>query len=326
MWNRLNPRRLFETVAATMLAVASTVVGLQAQPPQRFGDFRRGAGTPLPAGVKALRDLEYAHVGEKRLLLDLYRPEKAEGKLPLIVWIHGGGWQSGSKDQWRPAAQFIGDGYAVASIDYRLSGEATFPAQLEDCKAAIRWLKANAATCNLAADRIAVWGSSAGGHLAALVGTSGDVHDLEGEVGGNLDQSSRVQAVVDFYGPTDLEAFVVTPRYERHADAQSPESKLLGGAVKEVPRKAKRANPITYVDSSDPPFFIVHGADDPVVPPSQSELLHAALEKAGVATELTMLPGNGHGGPGFSRPELTSRIAAFLEKHLKSPATTEEAR
>lgn len=325
MLNRPIARQWFVALAATTLTLVSTNMLAQAQPPKRPGDFRPGGGAVLPAGVKARRDLEYAKVGEKRLLLDLYLPERAKGTLPLLVWIHGGGWQSGSKDQWRPAAPFIVKGYAVASIEYRLSGEATFPAQIEDCKAAIRWLKANAGTFNIAADRIAVWGASAGGHLAALVGTSGDARDLEGEVGGNLDQSSRVQAVVDFYGPTDLEAFVVTPRYERHADAQSPESRLLGGAVKELPDKAKRANPITYVESSDPPFFIVHGADDPVVPPNQSKLLHAALEKAGVATELTMLPDNGHGGPGFSQPELMSRIAAFLEKHLKPGATKKQS-
>lgn len=302
------------------------VAECHAQPPRRPGGFRPGGPSPVPEDVKALRDVPYATVGAKRLVLDLYLPTQAEGKMPLIVWIHGGGWQSGSKDQWRPAETFVRQGYAVASIEYRLSGEAVFPAQIEDCKAALRWLKANAETYNLAADRIAVWGSSAGGHLAALVGTSGDVKDLEGTVGGNLDQSSRVQAVIDFFGPTDLEAFVVTPGYERHANAASPESKLLGGAVREVPHQAKRANPITYVDSNDPPFFIVHGADDPVVPPNQSELLHAALEKAGVTSELTILPGNGHGGPGFSQPEMTKRIAAFLERHLKpqSPRSAAE--
>lgn len=304
-------------LAACVLLPDTMSAHAQAQPPRRRQGFTPGAITPLPSGVMAFRDLEYAQVGGKRLLLDLYVPEQADGPTPLIVWIHGGGWQSGNKDQWRPAAPLIAQGYAVASLDYRLSGEAVFPAQIEDCKAAIRWLKANGKKYNLAIDRVAVWGSSAGGHLAALVGTSGDVKDLEGTVGGNLDQSSRVQAVVDYYGPTDLQAFVATPRYEGHANASSPESKLLGGAVKEVPDKAKRANPITYVDAQDPPYFIVHGADDPVVPPNQSELLHAALKKAGAVSTLTILPGAGHGGPGFAQPELATKVGEFLNKHLK---------
>lgn len=311
---------MFTTIGRLFLMTAIAVVVLpsefvDAQPPRAMR--RPGQAPPLPAGVKALRDLEYARVGEISLTLDLYVPEKHEGKLPLIVWIHGGGWQSGSKEQWRSAEKFTTQGYAVASINYRLSGQAIFPAQIEDCKAAIRWLRANAEKYGLAPERVAVWGSSAGGHLAALVGTSGDVANLEGKVGGNLEQSSRVQAVVDYYGPTDLIAMCKTPGSQRHAAAGSPESKLLGGPVLEQQKQASLADPLTYIDAEDPPYFIVHGADDPVVPKEQSKLLHAALEKAGVSSTLTILPGASHGGPEFSDAALVERVGEFLKKHLK---------
>jgi acetyl esterase/lipase len=148
------------------------------------------------AGVKAHRDLVYVEGGHERHKLDLYLPEKAEGPLPLLIWVHGGGWQNGSKDGCPPLrAGYIERGYAVASINYRLSGHAVFPAQIEDCKAAIRWLRAHAKEYNLDAKRFGVWGSSAGGHLVALIGTSGDVKEFD--VGDHLDQSSRVQAVCD---------------------------------------------------------------------------------------------------------------------------------
>jgi acetyl esterase/lipase len=156
----------------------------------------------LPKGVRFLQDLQYVEHGHERNRLDLYLPEKAESRLPLIVWIHGGGWQAGSKEAC-PTVYLAAKGYAVASINYRLSQHAAYPAQIEDCKAAIRWLRANAAKYHLDPDRVGVWGGSAGGHLVALLGTTAGMKELEGK-GGNLDQSSRVQCVVDFFGPTDF--------------------------------------------------------------------------------------------------------------------------
>src|SRR5687767_8759314 len=157
-------------------------------------------------GGTVLRDVEYATVGDVSLRLDLYLPSDGEGPFPVLVWIHGGGWMEGSKNlapnsfQVRQTAR----GYAVASINYRLSQQAIFPAQIHDCKAAVRWLRAHAREYNLDPDRVASWGSSAGGHLATLLGTSGDVEDLEGSVGGNLEFSSRVQATVDMFGPSNF--------------------------------------------------------------------------------------------------------------------------
>lgn len=278
-----------------------------------------GSRVPLPKGVKAHRDLAYVEGGHERQKLDLYLPDKNEGALPLIIWIHGGGWQSGSKDQCPALRQgFVERGYAVASLDYRLSGDAIFPAQIEDCKAAVRWLRAHARDYNLDPQRFGVWGSSAGGHLVALLGTSTEARDFD--VGANLAHSSQVQAVCDFYGPTDFTVFVTTPRYEHHAATDAPEGKLLGGAVMDNKEKAARANPITYVSKGDPPFLIVHGDADPTVPINQSKLLFEALMQKGVSAHFHTIKGAGHGGPGFAGEEIDSMVSAFFDTTLKAKA------
>jgi acetyl esterase/lipase len=271
----------------------------------------------VPAGVRAQRDIAYVAGGHERHVLDLYVPDKADGPMPLIIWIHGGGWQNGSKDGCPPLRKGYAErGYAVASINYRLSSHATFPAQIEDCKAAIRWLRAHAEENNIDPTRFGVWGSSAGGHLVALVGTSGDV--IEFDVGEYLDQSSRVQAVCDYYGPTDFKVFVTTAGYERHAGANSPEAKLIGGAVLENKDKAASLNPITYVTKDDPPFLIVHGDKDRTVPINQSQLLFESLKKAGVSGHFHTIHGAGHGRPGFGAAEIETMVLAFFDKQLKS--------
>ena len=279
----------------------------------------------VPEGVKAQRDIAYVENGHERQKLDLYLPEKTSAPLPLIIWIHGGGWQAGSKDNC-PALRFTERGYAVASIGYRLSGSAIFPAQIEDCKAAIRWLRAHAAENNLDPKKFAVWGSSAGGHLVALVGTSGDVKQFD--VGANLDQSSRVQAVCDYFGPTDItqmDAHALGGAPFKHDSSDSPESKLIGGAVQENKDKAARVNPITYVSSDDPPFLIVHGDKDPLVPHHQSELLFDALKKSGVSAHFHTIHGAGHGGPGFAGKNIDDMVAAFFDERLKSSSAKIEA-
>lgn len=264
---------------------------------------------PVPDGVKAHRDLEYVEKGHGRNKLDIYQP-KSDRALPVVVWIHGGAWQAGSKENC-PAMFLTEKGYAVVSINYRLSQHAVFPAQIEDCKAALRWLRANAKTYNLNPEHIGVWGSSAGGHLAALLGTSGEVEALEGK-GGNAKQSSRVQCVVDYFGPTDF-----TKMGGNHDKAGSPESNLIGGAVSSNADKAKKANPIVYITKDDPPFLIVHGDKDTTVPFNQSELLAADLKSAGVQVELVPLKGAGHGGPDFFAAPGKKRVEEFFGKHLK---------
>ncbi len=263
---------------------------------------------------EVIRDVEYVKVGDRSLKLDIY-PAQGEGKAPLIVWIHGGGWTSGSKSNALPAVQFQrrNPEYSVASIEYRLSGEAIFPAQINDCKTAIAFLRRNADKYGFDSKKFVAWGSSAGGHLAALAGTSDEWDGLEK----SLNKDSLVQAVIDYYGPTDLAAFATTPGFERHGDASSPESLLLGGKVSEKLDMAKKANPITFVSKSDPPFYVVHGSADRTVSPNQSELLIAALKKTGVPVESEVLEGAGHGGRQFTEAGLLDRLGAWLGKVLK---------
>lgn len=274
----------------------------------------------LSATPKTVKDIPYVTAGHERQKLDLYLPESADGPVPLLIWVHGGGWQNGSKENGLPLRQdWTERGYAVASLNYRLSGHAIFPAQIEDCKAAIRWLRAHASAYGLDPDRFGVWGSSAGGHLVALLGTSGEVKELD--VGDHLDQSSHVQAVCDYYGPTDFEAFVTRPGYESHASPTSAEAKLLGGAVLENLELAAKANPITHVTSNDPPFLIVHGDKDPVVPIQQSELLFEALKKAEIPVHFHTIKGAAH-GQGFSGPEIQPMVNAFFDSHLLATAAS----
>jgi putative heme-binding domain-containing protein len=281
-------------------------------------------GPRLPEGTKAHRDLEYVKGGHERNKLDLYLPAKADGPLPVIVWIHGGAWLGGNKDN-PPALPFVARGYAVASINYRLSQHAKFPAQIEDCKAAIRWLRANAQTYHLDPNRIGVWGASAGGHLVALLGTTGGVKELEGQ-GGNAEQSSRVQAVVDWFGPTDLVKIGGQAGPDSQLDhnaADSPEAKLLGGPVPENKDKAAKASPVTYVRKDAAPFLIMHGDKDRIVPYAQSEELAAALKKAGAQVTLKKIEGAGHGGEEFASPENRRLIVEFFDKYLKKASAKE---
>jgi acetyl esterase/lipase len=264
----------------------------------------------LPEGVKVLRNLDYIPGVHERNKLDLYLPEKANGPLPVIVWIHGGAWQAGSKENPHGLAM-VPRGYALASINYRLSQHAVFPAQIQDCKAAIRWLRANAPKYHLDGEHIGVWGASAGGHLVALLGTTGGVKELEG-AGGNLDQSSRVQAVVDWFGPTDFTHLGPTLN-----EANSVVSRLLGGPASENKAKAAQASPVRHVSKDAAPFLIMHGDKDNLVPISQSEELAEALKKAGVEVTFQTLPGAGHGGSAFTNPENRKLIGDFFNKHLR---------
>ncbi|HWE01166.1 MAG TPA: alpha/beta hydrolase [Tepidisphaeraceae bacterium] len=280
--------------------------------------------TTSSAGMRLLPNLEYADVDGKSLLLDLYLPDPTDKPAPVILYVHGGAWSGGDKHD-RTAVALVAHGYAVASIDYRLSQEAIFPAQIEDCKTAVRWLRAHARFYGLDGAHIGAWGSSAGGHLVALLGTTGGVADLEGPAG-NLDQSSRVQAVCDWFGPTDFLKFAEQAKEAGIAgqpdSPKSPMSRLIGGPIQENKDKTEKANPIAYVNKDCPPFLIMHGANDPLVPVAQSEILRDALEKAGVEVKLEVIPGAGHGLGG--RAVLAS-VEAFFDKHLKAanpaPAT-----
>jgi len=308
--------------AGDAVSAASAEPGVRSLGDQRPGakSGQRPAAPPVrvPDGVKAHRDLAYVPNGHERQKLDLFLPEKADAPLPLIIWVHGGGWQSGSKEQCLPLRSGYTDrGYAVASIGYRLSGDAIFPAQIEDCKAAIRWLRAHAKEYNLDADHFGVWGSSAGGHLVAMLGTSGGAKEFDR--GEHLDVPSRVQAVCDYYGPTDLlqmDAHALPGSQLKHDLPTSPESRLIGGAIQANRQQAAKANPITYVTKDAPPFLIVHGDQDPLVPHHQSQLLFEALKQADVQVRFHTVKGGGHGS-GFGGPELNGIVEAFFASHLQ---------
>ncbi len=275
-----------------------------------------GPGQPqrIPEAIKAELDIPYAGTDNPRQRLDLYVPKTPKGDkpLPVVVFIHGGGWQAGDKrggfGTVRPLVM-TGE-YVGVSVGYRLTGEAIWPAQIHDCKAAIRWLRGNAGKYNLDPDRIGVTGNSAGGHLVAMLGTSGDVPDLEGALGEHVKESSRVSCVVDQYGPTDLLAMGGS-----HNNPNSPESRLVGGgAIQENKDAARKASPITYVSKTDPPFMLIHGTSDPVVPFNQSELLAAALKKVGIEALLVPVTDGGHGN--FATPDASQRMKQFFDKHL----------
>jgi len=267
----------------------------------------------LSKGTIVHRDLPYVSDGHERQKLDLYLP-KSDMKLPLIIRVHGGAWLEGSKEQTGPL-DYLDEGYAVASINYRLSQHAIFPAQIQDCKAAVRYLLANARKYNLDPNHFGVWGASAGGHLVAMLGTASDVKEFD--VGEHLTISSRVQAVVDYFGPTDF----LQMDEHRHPDGMihnvpdSPESQLIGGPIQENKEKVAKANPITYVTKDDAPFLIIHGDVDPLVPHHQSELLEAALKKAGVPVSFYTVKGAGHGG--FKDPNVPKLTKKFFDKHLR---------
>ena len=264
------------------------------------------------------RDLVYKRVNGMVLTLDLYRPEEVSGPLPVIIFIHGGGWNRGRKERC-PAVRIVDDGYAVASIDYRLTSVAPFPAQIEDCKAAVRWLRANASKYNLDPDRIGVWGFSAGGHLAALLGTSGGVPELEGS-GDNLNVSSRVQAVLAVSAAVDflrLYQDALTTPNEKTPKVLTAIKMLMGGPIEEHKTTAIQASPLHYVSKDDPPFLIIHGEEDPTAPVIQCQLLAEALKRAGVETTLKIASERGHGVGG---PTFDPLIKSFFYKHLKQDA------
>jgi acetyl esterase/lipase len=298
------------------IAVLGLVPLGSAQPP--------GKGQKLPDSIKLEADIPYANTDNPRQRLNLLLPKTPkDGKpLPVIAHIHGGAWSGGNREggHGRLAPYVAGGEYAAVAIGYRLSGEAIWPAQIYDCKAAIRWIRANAKKYNLDPDKIGIVGESAGGHLVALIGTSGGVEALEGDLGSNKGVSSRVQCVVDQFGPSDIPAMQEFPSSLNHEAATSPEGKLIGGSINAKKVIAIAASPITYVSADDPPFLIIHGNKDNVVPFNQSERFYAALKKAKVECYFVTIDGGGHGG--FRNPEVGKLERQFFDRYLRGIAST----
>lgn len=279
--------------------------------------FLCGCVSRLPSSVKVQTNIEYARAGGQSLQLDIYSPKKPMGKLPVVVWIHGGSWNSGSKN-FCPIGFMAAQNLAIVSINYRLTETAPFPAQIYDCKGAIRWLRANAAAYDLDADHIGIFGASAGGHLALLLADTPDNPKLEGDVGGNLNFSSRVQCVCAFYPPTDLDRLVSDPKIR--VDTNADVAKLIDGPVAYNLERARAASPLTYVTKDCAPVFLMHGSADTLVPPEQSVIFYGALVKAGVDAHLEIIPKKGHGI--IAPPRVAKEIYQFYDKYLKLPVAT----
>ncbi|MGI8890091.1 MAG: alpha/beta hydrolase fold domain-containing protein [Chthoniobacterales bacterium] len=301
--------RLLAAVLLVMLGASwGTQVAESAERRRSRGDY---------PDVNVVRDQVYKHVDGHDLQLDIYSPKSVAHPLPVVLWIYVNRWSRGSKNHG-PALNLMAKGYIVVTLDCRLSGEAPFPAAIEDCKAAVRWIRAHAETYHFDPDHIGAWGHSAGGHLAALLGTSGGVADLEGPADSNSKYSSRVQAVCTMSGPSDLPAFYqqISGSNEGMGPiARSSIDKFIGGPLEQNMAKAIAASPTTYASKEDPPFLIIHGENDDSIPVEQSEILAKKLKAAGVDTTLDIAKGRGHGvgGPSFA-PE----IIGFFDKHLKA--------
>ena len=265
--------------------------------------------------TRRINDIQYAEVDGHRLLLDLYLP-KAAKQPPLVVWVHGGAWRAGSKSAM-PLADLIGHGFAVASVDYRLSPVAKFPAQVHDCKAAIRFLRASADKYGYNAKRVGIAGSSAGGHLVALIGVTNGHQELEGTVGKYLDQPSRVEAIVDLYGPTNFHS-ILQQSTPHGLSVRVPALRLLLGDTPDKQKAlARLASPVEHVDSSDPPLLLIHGDQDPQVPINQSHELHGKYKEHKLSVHFEVVHGGAHGGPQFFDQDRSRLIREFFQKQLQ---------
>jgi acetyl esterase/lipase len=295
-------------------------------------DLATQAHLSYPGDVTGYMDVTYSVVrGYRPLKLDLYAPARG-GARPAVVWIHGGGWAGGSPraalgpyPDWRAVlASLAARGYVVVGATYRFSSEAKFPAAIEDIKASVRWLRTNADTIGVDPNRIGVWGESAGGQLASLLGTSCHAAELEGVKDPPV--SSCVQAVADWYGPSDFSQMdsQLIPGGMKHDTPQSAESNYLGCQISKCePAKVQSANPIAYVSASTPPFLIFHGTADTAVPPKQSQILYDALLAKGVSAQLIFVPGVNHifvGATDAQYEDIVDKVFKFFDEKLAKKA------
>lgn len=280
--------------------------------------------TAEKSAVEVTLDQPYAGNTNPKQMVDAYLPKKrnSDKPLPVIALIHGGGWVNGDRIGYAAQAiQFARTGdYAAVTVGYRLTKEAQWPSQIYDCKAAIRWIRAHAKELNLDADRIAVWGSSAGGHLSSLLGTSGDVKELEGDLGPNTSFSSRVQCVANLCGPEDFTQALMFDKEGQPIWKDDAVTGLLGGSAQERHAEAVAASPVTYVSKDDPPFITFQGTKDQRVSFRHAETIHAALKKAGITSLLIPITDGGHGS--VNHPEVKVRGQQFTDKVLRGIEVT----
>lgn len=337
----LHPARLFRQAIPVLVALGTLACAREqfpAKPPAHTpppGQARippSGTAAYPPELQPTFADLAYANASSAQIL-DLFVPE-GEGPFPLVINIHGGAFRGGSKEMLNPAIAraLLDAGIAVASLNYRLSGEARFPAAVNDVKAAVRYLRANAPRFRIDSQRFLAFGQSAGGTLASMLGTSAQASEFDDPAFGNVEQPSSVAGVIDWFGPTDFLRMDAQARQQdcdeksqTHGRAGSPESDYLGCEPATCPELAARANPITYITPQAPPFLLQKGARDCVVPVGQSTLLYEKLKAAHVPVTFDLLPNAGHGvrgeGAAFVAPDNIRRILDFVRATLKSPPT-----
>lgn len=271
----------------------------------------------FPKGTVLYENISYADDTLKKHLLDIYLPPVKKLSYPLVVWIHGGAWMSNDKHadmsyMGNTIRDLINNGYAIASIDYRYSTTAIFPAQIQDCNAAIEFLYKNAAQYNIDDSRIALIGFSAGGHLASLLALSNN-NGVKAFYYKGIKPDFKINVVFDFYGPSDL----MTLKGNDSTDPRNPLTLLLGSKAVDNPDLAKKASPITYVDHMDPPFLIIQGEKDESVNPDQAVKLSARLKKSGVPNDLIIVPGAPHFGPMFDADYIRKEILDYLNKYMQ---------
>ncbi|MDX1490746.1 MAG: alpha/beta hydrolase [Pseudohongiellaceae bacterium] len=286
-----------------LFSVTATFACMQAQAqlPQPLTDYEKAA------------NIVYGKVGERELLLDTYIPTDANAQSPLLVWVHGGAWRSMDKERV-PILSFLDHGYAVASIDFRLSGEAPFPAQVHDIKAAVRYLRANADAYD--PNKIVLVGASSGGHLAAIAGVTNGNEALEGDIGDFLEVSSQVQAIVSYFGASNLTT-ILSQSTPHGLSVRIPSLDMfLGGQPEDMVEVAKLASPVFHVDANDPPLHLIHGDQDPKMPINQSHELHNAYKQAGVAVRFDVVHGGEHSGPAFWDEIRGNLVRDFLSENL----------
>ena len=271
------------------------------------------ASLDVPAGVVFEKDILYSSPGGERLELDMARPKNSKGLSPAIICIHGGGFRAGNRQHHDPLCLKLAErGYVAVTVTYRLSPKHQFPAAVNDVKAAVRWLRANAAKYGIDPNRIGATGDSAGGHLALFLGLTGDVKSLDAAEGGNNDQSSQVNCVVDVYGPSDF-----TKSYDKSVDAAEVLPMFLGGNLKTAHHRHILASPLYWVTPNAAPTLAIHGTKDPYVAHEQAVWLIDRLKAADVPAELLTLEGAGHGFKGDDAKRAQEAMFAFFDKHLK---------
>ena len=274
-----------------------------------------GSTTVVGQQPKRINDIQYAMLGDHALQLDLHLPGETN-QSPLVVWVHGGAWRSGSKNKM-PLGFLVDAGFTVASVDYRLSPVAKFPAQVHDCKAAIRFLRAKSKTYGYAADRIGIAGSSAGGHLVAEIGVTNNHAELEGTVGDHPDQSSSVHAIADYYGPTNFKTILKQSTPHGLSVRVPALDLLLGGGPEAKPKLAELASPVFHVDEKDPPLLLIHGDQDPQVPINQSHELHAKYKEMKLDVQFEVVHGGAHGGRAFFDEKRRKLLLDYFNRTLR---------